>query len=312
MRYTGAASGTWRSLVAHLLWEQGVASSNLAVPTRIPAKWHFPWTPRHCRDSVAQDLARKIALDGGRCAETTTGKCSPEGRDLAGDDLTGRGKDGRYHRQSFTCATEDEAHDKLLSSTRRSAAASLQSSGPVAVGVSGRLARRRHQAEPLRAHPRAIRDDLQELPEAVAPIGAEGGADRPAGRAGVRREPPRQTGLREHGPPYPPYPPGGADQAVDWGYMPRNPLRGSSCRAMRPGSSACSPRWRRRSLFRRSMTRTREAEGASCTVGARRCRRQHRPAPGRNSRAEVVRCRPEEGHADRASYAGGGRHDAQI
>lgn len=27
---------------------------------------------------------------------------------------TGRGKDGRYHRQSFTCATEDEAHDKLL------------------------------------------------------------------------------------------------------------------------------------------------------------------------------------------------------
>ena len=24
--------GTWRSLVAHLLWEQGVASSNLAVP----------------------------------------------------------------------------------------------------------------------------------------------------------------------------------------------------------------------------------------------------------------------------------------
>jgi hypothetical protein len=28
------ASGTWRSLVAHLLWEQGVASSNLAVPIR--------------------------------------------------------------------------------------------------------------------------------------------------------------------------------------------------------------------------------------------------------------------------------------
>ena len=33
MGYTCAASGTWRSLVAHLLWEQGVASSNLAVPT---------------------------------------------------------------------------------------------------------------------------------------------------------------------------------------------------------------------------------------------------------------------------------------
>ena len=27
--------GTWRSLVAHLLWEQGVASSNLAVPTSL-------------------------------------------------------------------------------------------------------------------------------------------------------------------------------------------------------------------------------------------------------------------------------------
>ena len=27
---------------------------------------------------------------------------------------TGRGADGRYHRQSYTCATEDEAHDKLL------------------------------------------------------------------------------------------------------------------------------------------------------------------------------------------------------
>jgi hypothetical protein len=33
MGYTCAALGTWRSLVAHLLWEQGVASSNLAVPT---------------------------------------------------------------------------------------------------------------------------------------------------------------------------------------------------------------------------------------------------------------------------------------
>ena len=27
---------------------------------------------------------------------------------------TGRGADGRYHRQSYTCAIEDEAHDKLL------------------------------------------------------------------------------------------------------------------------------------------------------------------------------------------------------
>ena len=26
--------GTWRSLVAHLLWEQGVGSSNLPVPTK--------------------------------------------------------------------------------------------------------------------------------------------------------------------------------------------------------------------------------------------------------------------------------------
>ena len=33
MGYTCPASGTWRSLVAHLLWEQGVAGSNLAVPT---------------------------------------------------------------------------------------------------------------------------------------------------------------------------------------------------------------------------------------------------------------------------------------
>src|SRR5207342_2684040 len=32
------AHGTWRSLVAHLLWEQGVASSNLAVPTSVQAK----------------------------------------------------------------------------------------------------------------------------------------------------------------------------------------------------------------------------------------------------------------------------------
>ena len=27
-------NGAWRSLVAHLLWEQGVASSNLAAPTK--------------------------------------------------------------------------------------------------------------------------------------------------------------------------------------------------------------------------------------------------------------------------------------
>ena len=32
-----AAAGAWRSLVAHLLWEQGVAGSNPAVPTR--QKW---------------------------------------------------------------------------------------------------------------------------------------------------------------------------------------------------------------------------------------------------------------------------------
>ncbi len=29
------ALGTWRSLVAHLLWEQGVAGSNPAVPMRV-------------------------------------------------------------------------------------------------------------------------------------------------------------------------------------------------------------------------------------------------------------------------------------
>ena len=35
------ALGTWRSLVAHLLWEQGVAGSNPAVPmVEIPANGH--------------------------------------------------------------------------------------------------------------------------------------------------------------------------------------------------------------------------------------------------------------------------------
>ena len=28
--------GAWRSLVAHLVWDQGVASSNLAAPTSFP------------------------------------------------------------------------------------------------------------------------------------------------------------------------------------------------------------------------------------------------------------------------------------
>ena len=32
-----AAVGTWRSLVAHLLWEQGVGGSNPLVPTMVPA-----------------------------------------------------------------------------------------------------------------------------------------------------------------------------------------------------------------------------------------------------------------------------------
>ena len=27
--------GAWRSLVAHLVWDQGVASSNLAAPTNL-------------------------------------------------------------------------------------------------------------------------------------------------------------------------------------------------------------------------------------------------------------------------------------
>ena len=30
-----AGSGMWRSLVAHLLWEQGVAGSNPAIPTTL-------------------------------------------------------------------------------------------------------------------------------------------------------------------------------------------------------------------------------------------------------------------------------------
>ena len=42
--YTGSSpgglrrDGAWRSLVAHLLWEQGVAGSNPAAPTRAP-RW---------------------------------------------------------------------------------------------------------------------------------------------------------------------------------------------------------------------------------------------------------------------------------
>jgi hypothetical protein len=35
----GVGSGAWRSLVAHLLWEQGVASSNLAAPTIAAELW---------------------------------------------------------------------------------------------------------------------------------------------------------------------------------------------------------------------------------------------------------------------------------
>ena len=31
--YTGRQPGMWRSLAAHLLWEQGVGSSNLPIPT---------------------------------------------------------------------------------------------------------------------------------------------------------------------------------------------------------------------------------------------------------------------------------------
>src|SRR5579859_2913039 len=31
--YNSVLFGAWRSLVAHLLWEQGAASSNLAAPT---------------------------------------------------------------------------------------------------------------------------------------------------------------------------------------------------------------------------------------------------------------------------------------
>ena len=34
--------GTWRSLVAHLLWEQGVAGSNPVVPTTPPSRCGHP------------------------------------------------------------------------------------------------------------------------------------------------------------------------------------------------------------------------------------------------------------------------------
>ncbi len=32
------ANGTWRSLVAHLLWEQGAGGSNPPVPTIVSAR----------------------------------------------------------------------------------------------------------------------------------------------------------------------------------------------------------------------------------------------------------------------------------
>ncbi len=52
--YTGSSpgglrrDGAWRSLVAHLLWEQGVAGSNPAAPTSAPR-----WAGQSCAHSSA-------------------------------------------------------------------------------------------------------------------------------------------------------------------------------------------------------------------------------------------------------------------
>ncbi|MEY2474263.1 MAG: hypothetical protein QOK28_3592 [Actinomycetota bacterium] len=51
-RYALVTDGTWRSSVAHLLWEQGVASSNLAVPTTCA----LPTYGRYLREFAAKGM----------------------------------------------------------------------------------------------------------------------------------------------------------------------------------------------------------------------------------------------------------------
>src|SRR5680860_1187328 len=74
--------GTWRSLVAHLLWEQGVAGSNPAVPTEGSARGgaHIAGPPTRAipeRDAKGAVRPRPAASGApasgaGRCARRST------------------------------------------------------------------------------------------------------------------------------------------------------------------------------------------------------------------------------------------------
>ena len=46
-------NGAWRSLVAHLLWEQGVAGSNPVAPTKAGPWIRGPATYRHLTNVVS-------------------------------------------------------------------------------------------------------------------------------------------------------------------------------------------------------------------------------------------------------------------
>ncbi len=137
---------------------------------------------------------------------------------------TGRGKDGRYHRQSFTCATEDEAHDKLLTlnQEKRSGELTIERPGSLSEFLDDWLAgviKPNRSARTHELYEMICKNYLKQSPlsalkvERIRPQDVQGYYGSLLGKqVSVSMVHHIHRTLRV-----------ALNQAVDWGYMPRNP-----------------------------------------------------------------------------------------
>jgi hypothetical protein len=61
----GFSDGTWRSLVAHLHGVQGVASSNLAVPTNLSTNSNFPTLVVEADEMLVEEITAEHPIEVG-------------------------------------------------------------------------------------------------------------------------------------------------------------------------------------------------------------------------------------------------------
>ncbi len=142
--------GVWRSLVAHLLWEQGAAGSNPATPTILT------WTgPRACARFVLLSIAEPVRLARGNRSERRTWNAASCGLRLVRESPRGeqaRGHDASpasqrcYRALRATTEAHREVAPKYPGAALRPIGAGPRSSSPVTREPTSAAVHRRRTA----------------------------------------------------------------------------------------------------------------------------------------------------------------------